>query len=95
MPTPRTELQALRNLISEAELIVSADIPGGKARVLELLHSALGLTDDLLGQAKLAPAVMLGSKGGSTTSQRFGTEHYRKMAAARKVRGGGRPRKQP
>jgi hypothetical protein len=37
---------------------------------------------------------MLGHKGGSTTSQRHGIEHYRMMAAARKTHAGGRPRKQ-
>lgn len=67
---------------------------GRKPRTLELLNSALALTNDLIEQAKLTPAVALGSKGGTTTSKRFGPEHYRKMAAARKTRGGGRPRKE-
>jgi hypothetical protein len=41
----------------------------------------------------MAPAVVLGHKGGSTTSKRHGIEHYRKMAAARKTHAGGRPKK--
>ena len=66
-------------------------------RCRELTKAALALTDDILEQARarMAPAVMLGHKGGSTTSQRHGIEHYRKMAAARKTHAGGRPRKQP
>ncbi|MGA2713193.1 MAG: hypothetical protein ABSG41_08795 [Bryobacteraceae bacterium] len=93
----RTELNALRNLISEADLILETTPPlpqnrTGAAR--ENLRAALSLVDDLIAQAKLAPAAVLGSRGGSTTSRRFGPEHYRKMAAARKTRSGGRPRKQ-
>jgi hypothetical protein len=43
----------------------------------------------------MTPAAVLGHKGGSTTAQRHGAEHYRQMAAARKTLGGGRPRKAP
>jgi hypothetical protein len=42
----------------------------------------------------MTPVAVMGHKGGSTTARKFGVEHYRKMAAARKTRGGGRPRKQ-
>ena len=93
----RTELNALRNLISEVDLILETTPPlpeNRTGRSRELLRSALALADDLIAQAKLAPAVALGSKGGSTTSKRFGPQHYRKMAAARKTHAGGRPRKQ-
>lgn len=90
-------MRALRNLISEADLIIETSPPmpqnrSGAAR--ENLKAALAIVDDLLKQTKLGTAaVALGSKGGSTTSKRFGPDHYRKMAAARKTKGGGRPRK--
>jgi hypothetical protein len=82
----RASLEALKNLISETE--------NRTPRCRELLSAALALTDDLLKQGNVAPAVALGHKGGSTTSRRHGLEHYRMMAASRKVHGGGRPRKQ-
>src|ERR1019366_10583988 len=96
MPSGRTELTALRNLIAEADLILETTPPlpqnrTGAAR--EALRAALVLTDDLLGQSKMSPAAALGHKGGSTTARKLGSEHYRQMAAARKTRGGGRPRK--
>jgi hypothetical protein len=93
----RTELNALRNLISEVDLILETTPPlpqNRTGRSRELLRAALALTDDLIAQTKLAPAAVLGSKGGSVTSRRFGPDHYRRMAAARKTRAGGRPRKE-
>jgi hypothetical protein len=47
-----------------------------------------------MSNSRLTPAEALGRKGGLTTSKKLGSEHYRAMAAARKTRGGGRPRKQ-
>jgi len=90
------ELQALKNLLSETDLILSTtNLPENRtARCRELLSAALALTDDLLKQERVSPAAILGHKGGSTTSRRHGPEHYRQMAAQRKTRGGGRPRKQ-
>ena len=91
------ELEALRNMLSETDLILSttAPLPENRTpRCRELLSAALALADDLLKQEKVSPAVSLGHKGGSATSQRHGAEHYRQMAAARKTHGGGRPRKQ-
>jgi len=93
----RTELQALKNLISETDLILSTATPlpeNRTPRCQELLSAALALTDDLLKQGEVTAAVALGHKGGSTTSRRHGAEHYRHMAAARKRHGGGRPRKE-
>lgn len=93
----RTELNALRNIVSEVDLILETTPPlpqNRTGRSRELIRAALALIDDLIAQTKLTPAVALGSKGGSATSRRFGPEHYRKMAAARKTRGGGRPRKE-
>lgn len=96
VPTDRTELRTLKNLIGEADLILSTTSPLPENRTpacLELLHAALAITDDLIEQSKMAPAVFLGHKGGSTTSERHGAEHYRQMAAKRKTHAGGRPRK--
>src|SRR5271157_1640270 len=92
-----TELQALKNLLSETDLILSttAPLPENRTpRCRELLGTALALTDDLLEHGEIAPATILGSKGGSVTARRHGVEHYRQMAAARKTHGGGRPHKE-
>ncbi len=99
MPSNRTELKALKNLISEADLILSTTIPLPENRTpacRELLKSALALTGDLIKQARrMTPAAaLLGHKGGSTTARRHGPEHYRRMASQRKTHAGGRPRKQ-
>ena len=64
------------------------------AHCRENLRAALALADDLLKQQRMTPAAVLGHIGGSVTSRKLGVEHYRKMAAARKTRGGGRPRKE-
>lgn len=98
MPTDRSSLQALRDLIEQASLLLETtpDLPQNRmAACREDLAAALALADDLLSQAKAKtpPAAILGHKGGSSTSQKHGPEHYRKMAAARKTHGGGRPRK--
>jgi hypothetical protein len=98
MPVDRSSLETLRNMISETDLILETTpaLPQNRtAAARELLSSALALADDLLGQLKSPAAAVLGHKGGSVTSQRHGPEHYRKMAAARKTRGGGRPRLNP
>ena len=63
------------------------------ARCRELLRTALALTDDLIKQAKLPAAAILGRKGGSVTAKR-GSAYFRKLAARRKTYGGGRPRKE-
>jgi hypothetical protein len=95
MATNRTELSTLKNLLSEANLILSTtELPEGRAvRCRELLCSALALTDDLLSAAKLPAAAVLGRKGGSQTAKR-GSDYYRQLAAKRKTRAGGRPKKQ-
>jgi hypothetical protein len=95
MPSNRVELNTLKKLITEADLILSTtELPENRtARCRELLSSALALTDDLLSQAKLPAAAALGRKGGSVTAQR-GSEYFRQLGARRKVRGGGRPRKE-
>ena len=99
MPSNRTELKALKNLITDADLILSTTDPLPENRTpacRELLKTALALTDDLIKQARhMTPAAaLLGHKGGSTTARRHGPEHYRQMAAQRKTHAGGRPRKE-
>ena len=95
MPSPRTELATLKRLISEANTILSTtELPEGRAvRAVELLRSALALTDDLLGQSKLPAAAVLGRAGGAQTAKR-GSDYFRQLAAKRKTLAGGRPRKE-
>jgi hypothetical protein len=97
MPSDRTGLAALKNLLSQTDHILATapEMPENRtAACRELLGSALALSDDLLKQSSPASsAAILGRKGGSTTSRRHGPEHYRQMAAQRKTHGGGRPRK--
>ena len=99
MPSKRAELATLKNLISQADRILSTapELPENRtAACRELLSAALALSVDLLRESKTATpaAASLGRKGGSATSLRHGVEHYRAMAAKRKTFGGGRPRKE-
>lgn len=91
MPRNRTDLKALRNLISEADaLLLTTYLPEGRAeRAHELLGAAVKLADELLA---VKPAAVLGAKGGKKTAQR-GPEYFKKIAAMRKTRSGGRPPK--
>jgi len=100
MPSDRSSLLALRNLIADTDLTLETipNLPQNRtAHCRENLRTALALVNDLIKQQRMtatAAGAILGHKGGSTTARRFGPEHYRRMAAARKTRGGGRPRKQ-
>jgi hypothetical protein len=90
--TPRkNDLQALRNMISEARDILSTTVlPEGRAeRAYELIDAALSLADTLL---TVSPAATLGKKGGTTTAKR-GPDYFRKIASMRTHRKGGRPPK--
>jgi hypothetical protein len=96
---PSAELSALRNLISEAEtLLATTKLPENRSkRALELLRAAVALTNDLLTAKpsrarKSNPAVELGAKGGKKTAER-GPEYFAAIAAMRKTKGGGRPKK--
>ena len=93
MASTRVELATLKRLLTEADLVLStANLPENRtARCRELLGSAIALTDDLLGQAKMPAAAVLGRKGGSETAKR-GSDYFRQLAAKRKTRAGGRPR---
>ena len=96
MAADRSSLQALRNLIAEADLILETTPPLPQNRTnaaRENLRAALALADDLLKHSRTTAAAILGHKGGSTTARKLGTDHYKRMAAARKTHGGGRPRK--
>ena len=93
MPSDRTSLLALKNLIADTDLILETtpDLPQNRtACCRENLRAALALADDLLKQQRMTPAAVLGHKGGSTTAKR-GAEYFRQLAAKRKTRAGGRP----
>ena len=93
----RASLQALKNLIAEADLILETCPPLPENRTAacrEALRAALALTDDLLKHSRMDAAALLGHKGGSVIARKLGVEHYRKMAATRKTHRGGRPRKE-
>jgi hypothetical protein len=91
MPSQRTQLLALKRLLNQADLILSAD--GQNARCRELIGAASALTSDLLKQDRLPAAATLGKRGGDVTAKR-GSEYFRQLADKRKTRAGGRPRKQ-
>jgi hypothetical protein len=95
MASTRADFATLKNLLTEADLILSTiELPEGRAvRCRELLRSALAITGDLMGIAKMPAAAVLGRKGGSETAKR-GSEYFRQLAAKRKTLGGGRPRKE-
>lgn len=94
MPSERAQLVTLKNLIEQADLVLgTSDLPENR-RSRELLSSALALTEDMISHVKMPAAALLGSKGGTQTAKR-GSDYFRQLAAKRKVRGGGRPRKSP
>src|SRR5277367_1017453 len=98
MASDRASLITLRELIADTDLTLETipDLPQNRtAHCRENLRAALALADDLLKNQRMSAATVLGQKGGSATSRKLGPEHYRKMAAARKTNGGGRPRKHP
>jgi hypothetical protein len=85
----RNDLKALRNLIAEAQsLLTTTTLPDGRSqRAHELLTAAVHLADDLLEQS---PAATLGAKGGKETAKR-GSDYFREIASKRKSFKGGRP----
>lgn len=87
----RNDLRALRNMIFEAQqILTTTKLPEARSeRAYELLTAAVSLADSLLAQS---PAVALGKKGGKATAKR-GSDYFRKIAAMRKERKGGRPAK--
>lgn len=91
----RSDVRALRNLIDQSYRIISSDpvIPGGIERCRELLGTARLLARDLVNNPASVPAAALGKLGGQRTAER-GPDYFRKIAAMRKTRSGGRPRKE-
>jgi hypothetical protein len=85
------DLQALRNLIDEAHLVLTTvgTANGGANAAAKILSSALALADDLI--ALPSSAASLGQRGGQKTAER-GAEYFRKIAAKRKSHRGGRPK---
>src|SRR5689334_20693938 len=93
-PSFRRDLKALHRLINQADLVLATiqNPHPSIASARESLNAALALSSDL---AKRQPdAVALGAKGGKKTAER-GPEYFAKIAAMRKTRSGGRPKKEP
>lgn len=93
MPRPPKQLGVLRNLIAEADLLLTTSpLPENRSgRAHELLTTALAVVDDL-GREGRNPAAALGSKGGQAVAKR-GPEYFRELQARRKHKAGGRPAK--
>jgi len=91
MARKQNDLKALRRMIGDAHDILRTTIlPEERSqRAYELLTAALHLADNLLEES---PAAALGAKGGKQTAKR-GSEYFRQIAAKRKTRSGGRPKK--
>jgi hypothetical protein len=90
----RQDLRALRNMITEAKMLLdtSPELPQGRTqRAQELLGDAVRLAEFLATQE---PAAILGKLGGKATAKR-GPEYFRKIAAMRKTKAGGRPKSNP
>jgi hypothetical protein len=87
----RQDLKALRRMIAggASDLETSPELPQGRTTpALELLGDSVALADHLL---TIEPAAVLGKLGGKATAKR-GPEYFRKLAAMRKTKAGGRPR---
>lgn len=91
-PSIRRDLKALHRLINEADLVLKSipDPHPSIASARESLNAALALSTDLV--KRHPDAVALGAKGGKTTAKR-GPEYFKQIAAMRKTKAGGRPRK--
>jgi hypothetical protein len=88
MPRKHIDLRALRNMIAEADTILSTTtLPQGRSeRARELLGAAVKLADHLLA---IPPAAVLGKRGGLKTAER-GPSYFSKISGMRKIRAGGR-----
>ncbi|HEY6347144.1 MAG TPA: hypothetical protein VIY49_37105 [Bryobacteraceae bacterium] len=93
-------LKALRNIIHEVDTILETTpkLPQNRTgRSRELLRAALALTDDLLSENRKSVgshAAALGRKGGRSIAEARGPDYFRDLAAKRKTRAGGRPRRE-
>ena len=91
--TKKQDLKALQRIVRQADLVLGTidDPHPSIKRCQELLKAAVALSKDL---AERPPeAVALGAIGGRKTAER-GPEYFARIAAMRKVKGGGRPRKE-
>ena len=90
----RSDARALKNLVDQAYLIVKSDPipPGGVESLRENLDAARKLAKLLLAKPEKTAAAQLGALGGKKTAER-GPEYFRELAAMRKTKAGGRPRK--
>lgn len=63
-----------------------------RRRCLKLIENALGNLESMTAALSGGVGVLFGSRGGQKTAER-GPDYYRQIAAMRKTRAGGRPRK--
>jgi hypothetical protein len=91
------DVRTLHNLLTEAHVVLTGiKLPEGRAeRCRELVDTALTIADGLQDKRPVGrnPAAMLGRVGGQKTAER-GPEYFKQIAAMRKTRAGGRPRKE-
>lgn len=74
------------------DILRTTTLPESRSeRAYELLTAAVSLADDLRAQS---PAATLDTKGGKQTAKRHGPDYFRKIAAMRRERKGGRPTKE-
>lgn len=92
MATERNRLLTLKRNLNQLDLIVASIDHPSVPRCKELLSAAQALASDMLKADKVPAAALLGARGGSQTAKR-GSEYFRQLAAKRKTRAGGRPRK--
>lgn len=80
MPSDRAPIQALKNLLTETDLLISTTEPlpeNRTPRCRELLKAALALTDDLLKQSGKPAAAIMGHKGGTAVPLKCRSEVQR------------------
>ena len=83
-------------MIDEAHTILeTTTLPQGRTeRAKELLGTALKLAGHLMDEN---PAAKMGAKGGKTTAKKMlerDPDYYKRIAAMRKTKAGGRPKKE-
>jgi hypothetical protein len=83
-------------MLEEIDLLISTTVPlpeNRTPRCLELLHTSQALAADLIKQVRMPAASAMGHIGGSATASKYGSDHFRELAAKRKTYGGGRPKR--
>ena len=78
--------------LNRAIRLMASDLPEDKAKSLKLVNQARAKLEGIAAALSQGVGVLFGSRGGTKTAER-GPDYYRKIAAMRKTRGGGRPRK--